>query len=264
MKKWIKNLLITACLLIAGICIGFIVLTLVNRNNNSKIYDALKENVKTTESDESLSEITETIEAVQKETSMENGQTKIDFDALQSVNPDIYAWIEIPSTKVDYPVVQSSTDDFYYLNHTVEGAVGYPGSIYTERKNHKDFSDFNTLIYGHDMLDGSMFHELHNYEEAGFMSGNPYIYIYTPGEKLTYRIFAASVYDDRHILLSYDFGKTEDRQAFLESLQTGDNRNTYDPEVSVTPEDKIITLSTCIGDEGDRRYLVAAVLQNEE
>ena len=65
----------------------------------------------------------------------------------------------------NYPVVQGGDDDTYYLNHTIDGTEGYPGSIYTERINAKDFSDFNTVIYGHNMKDGSMFMGLHNFED---------------------------------------------------------------------------------------------------
>ncbi len=64
----------------------------------------------------------------------------IDFEELQEMNPDIYAWIEIPGTQINYPIVQSAGDDDYYLNHTIEGEEGYPGSIYTESLNAKGFS----------------------------------------------------------------------------------------------------------------------------
>ncbi len=263
MKKGIRNLLIVLCLLIAGVCVGFIALTLMNRQRNEQIYDEVKEQVKTTTAQTQETQA-ETRESVTKETVAGADGTVIDFDALTAINPDIYAWIEIPGTRVDYPIAQSPTNDYYYLNHTIEGAEGYPGSIYTERKNHKDFSDFNTLIYGHDMNDGSMFKGLHDYEDLTFMQENPYVYIYRPEGRLTYRIFAAVVYDDRHILLTYDFSKDEDRQAFLDSLDTGDERNVFDDSVEVTADDRIITLSTCIGDESTHRFLVGAVLTDEE
>lgn len=89
---------------------------------------------------------------------------------MKETNPDIYAWIEIPDTNVNYPIVQSADDDSYYLNHTIDGQEGYPGSIYTEKVNAKDFSDFNTVIYGHDMKDGSMFKDLHKFEDADFLN----------------------------------------------------------------------------------------------
>ena len=68
---------------------------------------------------------------------------------------------------MNYPIVQSAYDS-YYLNHMIDGKEGYPGSIYTEKINAKTFSDFNTVIYGHDMKDGSMFKDLHKFEDATF------------------------------------------------------------------------------------------------
>lgn len=261
MKRGIRNLLILLCLIIAGICIGFIVLTLMRRQQNGQIYNTIQETVRTTET----AGETETEEGViPAESAAKSDGTVIDFDALKELNPDIYAWIEIPGTAVDYPIVQSPTDDSYYLDHTIEGAAGYPGSIYTEGVNAKDFSDFNTLIYGHDMRDGSMFKSLHDYQDESFLKEHPYVYVYLPEGRLTYRIFAAVVYSDRHIMNTFDFDVADERQAFLDSLDTGDGRNVFDDTVEVTPEDHIITLSTCIGDESTRRFLVEAVLEDEE
>lgn len=261
MKKGIRYLLIFICLLAAGISIGFIALTLMNRQQNEQVYDEIRDQVKATVAETQTAE-TEEIEETGPITSSDG--TVIDFEALKAINPDVYAWIEIPDTKIDYPILQSETDDSYYLNHTIDGTAGYPGSIYTESKNSKDFTDFNTLIYGHDMNDGSMFKGLHDYEDPDFMAEHPYVYVYLPEGRLTYRIFAAVVYDDRHIMVAYDFDKEEDRQAFLDSLDTGDSRNVLDDSVEVTADDHMITLSTCIGDEFNHRFIVGAVLVDEE
>ena len=188
----------------------------------------------------------------------------IDFDKLKETNQDIYAWIEIPNTQINYPVVQGGDDDAYYLNHTIDGTEGYPGSIYTERINAKDFSDFNTVIYGHNMKDGSMFMGLHNFEDPQYMKEHPNVKIYTPEKELTYRIFAAVVYDDVHILEAYDFSSQEYRRLFLESVYNSrDMRNCIDESVAVDADSKILTLSTCIGGENNKRYIVEAVLVDE-
>lgn len=188
----------------------------------------------------------------------------IDFSVLQEKNPDIYAWILIPGTGVDYPILQSSTDQAYYLNHTAEGAEGYPGSIYTENLNKKDFTDKNTVIYGHNMKDDSMFGSLKKYVDSDYMKEHPQIIIYTPEHKLTYQIYAGITYDDRHILGSFDFTDTQQYQAYLNSIDSVRNMASYrNPEVEVTTEDKIITLSTCNSNQ-EQRFLVEAVLISEE
>ena len=97
-------------------------------------------------------------------------QKQLDWNELAKVNPDIYAWIYIPGTKVDYPVLQHPTDNTYYLNYNMNGTRGYPGCIYTEKENNKDFSDFNTIMYGHNMRNETMFETLHYYEDKAFLS----------------------------------------------------------------------------------------------
>lgn len=189
----------------------------------------------------------------------------IDFEALKEINPDVYAWIHIPGTKVDYPILRSSSDDNYYLKHTIDGTAGYPGALYTEKYNSRTFEDFNTVIYGHNMKDDSMFGGLYEYTDPAYWKDRQEVIIYTPEKKLTYQIFAAVVYDDRHILESYNFEEEKDRQAFLDSLNSlRDMRSNLDDEIQVGPSDRILTLSTCIGAEDHHRYLVEAVLVEEE
>lgn len=188
----------------------------------------------------------------------------VDFDALQAENPDIYAWITIPGTRIDYPVVQSAADDGYYLNHTVDGKEGLPGSIYTESLNSRDFTDPNTVLYGHNMRDGSMFAGLHSYSSEAFMKENRTVYIYTREHIFTYQIFAAVVYDDRHLLKAYNCEEKEEFQRFLDSL--GETRNlgsVIDGSVSVQAADRILSLSTCNGQD-EQRFLVEAVLTDEQ
>ena len=82
------------------------------------------------------------------------------FAALQQINPDAFAWIRIPGTAIDYPVLQREGDNSYYLDHTAEGIQAAEGAIFTEDYNTKTFEDVNTVIYGHDMKNGTMFQNL--------------------------------------------------------------------------------------------------------
>ena len=75
-------------------------------------------------------------------------QKNLNWKKLKGVNQDIYAWIYIPGTGVDYPVLQHPSDDSYYLNYNMNGTRGYPGCIYTEKENSKEFTDFDTVVYG--------------------------------------------------------------------------------------------------------------------
>ena len=192
-------------------------------------------------------------------------ESPIDFESLWEINKDVYAWITIPGTIIDYPILQHETDDSYYLNHTIEGVEGFPGCIYTERKNSKDFTDNNTVIYGHNLRNGKMFTELHKFRDENFFSQNDIIYIYTPTKQLTYKIFAAYLYDDRHLMNSFDFSDSKVYAKYLTEIQ---NMNSVDvnlrKEIKITDTDKIITLITCIRKQPEKRVYVQGVLQLNE
>ncbi len=183
---------------------------------------------------------------------------KVDFAAAKAENSDIYAWIWIPGTNVDYPILRSETEeDAYYINHTIDRSEGLPGTIYVEKYNAKDFSDPVTVVYGHNMKNGSMFADLHKYEDQDFFNNNPYIYIYLPDQTLKYRIFAAVTFDDRYLLGNYNFSYPEDFQRYLDELRSSIDGH-VNTEVNVTQNSGILTLSTCIGDAPSQRWMVNA------
>lgn len=195
-----------------------------------------------------------------------SGKITIDFDTLQTKNPDIYAWITVPGTDVDYPVLQK-TDDAdpygnYYLNHTVELAEGLPGAIYSQGVNHKDFRDSVTVLYGHNMKNGSMFTSLHKFEDKAFFEENSQIKIYTPERTLTYEIFAAAEFSDALIPYEYDFSNLSEVQRYLGDVWGC--KGNFRENTAVSKESRILTLSTCYSGREENRLLVVAVLAGEE
>lgn len=191
----------------------------------------------------------------------------VDFEKLRETNADVYAWIKIAGTTVDYPIVQHTEDEEFYLNHSWEGKTAPEGAIFTQTYNSTSFMDFNTVIYGHQMGEGveTMFHQLNKYLDSSFMDEYSEVVIYTPDHVRTYRIFAAVVYDDRHLVNCFDYSTDDGKQTFLDSIyQSKDMRNQYQENLEVTPEDRIISLSTCISGEANHRLLVEAVLIDEK
>ena len=189
---------------------------------------------------------------------------KLDFKKLRSEkNPDIYAWIYIPNTKVDYPIVQHPTDNGYYLDYNYDGTKGYPGTIYSENYNKKDFSDRHTILYGHYMKSGAMFATLHYFENKNFFNNNKYIYIYTEDDIHVYRIFAAHEAPNLHLLLSYDWSQDKIFIDYLQGVLNDRAWNSYKtPGTRLTTKSKILTLSTCVGGGRNERYLVQGELLN--
>ncbi len=175
-------------------------------------------------------------------------------------NPHVIALLDIPGTDIRYPILQHPTEDNYYLNITLEGNYGYPGSIYTNLDEGQNFETFNTVIYGHNMSDGSMFGTLNRYDDPEYMKQHREIRIYSLTQEHVYTVCAEVIYDDRYITYTYNDEIEADREAYLRSLQGG----TWLNDVEVTPDSHIITLSTCIGGMPENRRLLIAVEQEEK
>lgn len=203
---------------------------------------------------------------VEEPPAVETVAPKIDFQGLWAINPDAYAFIEIPGTQVNYPVMQSSTqEEDYYLNVTFEGVAALPGSIYSRMINSKDFSDPITVIYGHDMLDGSYFGDLKNYIDRGFFDTYRDLFIYLPDRQLQYQIIAEVVHDDNLISSKHDLKDPNSVPAFIQEMMgIQEAQNQFAEDMTVTPEDRLITLSTCIGDRPNNRRLIIAKFVNEK
>ncbi len=206
----------------------------------------------------------EVLEVEEEETSVDASlrrKNNVDFQELYQLNEDIYAWIEIPGTKVDYPILQHPTDDAYYLNHTVEKAAGLPGSIYSEGLHPKDFSAAQTVLYGHNMKNDTMFGSLHDYEDKQAFEEFPYIYIYLPDKTLLYQIFAAVRFSDAYLPSYCDYTVEEDFLGFVEEIREA--QGNVNQELEIPFESRLLTLSTCIANDPTHRFLVEAVLIGE-
>lgn len=192
-------------------------------------------------------------------------ENPIDFEQLTEINSDLYAWIRIPGTVIDYPIGQRAGNDVYYLSHDMYREPRSAGCIFTQDCNSKDFTDPNTVIYGHNMRNETMFQNLHLFSDPTFFEEHPYVYIYTPDRVLAYKVFAAYSYDDRHIMNSFDFDDPEVFGAYLDEVfHVRSMEKNLREDMTVTTQDRIITLSTCNRGEKDTRYLVQAVLIKDE
>ena len=189
-----------------------------------------------------------------EETGTEEEQVqRVALSELQAQNPDTVGWIEIPGTGISYPLMQAD-DNAYYLNHTFSGKVNSAGSIFMEQLNSSDFTDLHTIIYGHNMKNGSMFAGLKNYTSPSYLVAHPNVYLDLADGTHCYQIF--SVYEVEAESDSYTIGFAPDEQ-YETFLQTLKSRSAYDTGVTVTKDDSIITLSTCTR-QGEHRYLVHA------
>lgn len=190
------------------------------------------------------------------ESGLPTGNRNIDFDALRAINPDVVAWITIPDTEIDYPVL-STTDNEFYISHGMDRKEHKSGAIFIDANNLPDFSDQNTVIYGHNMKDGSMFAALHSYEKQEFLDTHPYVFLYTPdGTEHVYQIFAAH---DTHESGDTYILRFAGAPQFLEYIRTMQGLSPVKTDTEITATDDIITLSTCILGQETQRYVLQAV-----
>lgn len=184
----------------------------------------------------------------------------VDFDALRETGPDIIGWLTLPDTAINYPVTQAD-DNEYYLHHLYDGTYNKTGCLFADYENQEDFSDRNTIIYGHNMRDGSMFATLNEYDEQSYFDGHPQMYLVTPGGGYVVEIFTAFVAkpsesgsDTPPWRLSF-----KDDGAYTTWLSEMAGRSVIETDVTVTSSDKVLTLSTCTPG-GASRFIVMGKL----
>lgn len=183
---------------------------------------------------------------------------KVNFDELRALNPDTVAWIRFdPEPKIiDYPVVQGK-DNQEYLHKTFSANDNSLGTIFLNVDNNPNFTDENSIIYGHRMKDGSMFRHLVDYEDKAFWEANPYFYIYTPdGQEIKYHIYSMGQVVDTSDTYLTEFNSQEEYQNFLNMTK---EVSLYDTGVEVTTSDTIVTLSTCTSASDEHRFVVRGV-----
>lgn len=185
----------------------------------------------------------------------------IDFASLQAVNPDIYAWLYIPNSDISYPLVQRDGNDAYYLDHDSDGNYDWEGAIFTEQTySSTDFTEPVTVVYGHRLKSGRMFSSLQSiYSDPEGMEECSEIVVYLPERELHYTVFAAVPYDNRHILYTYNFNSRRMYEAFLNTVYgVREIGAVFQEDITVSSEDQMLILSTCLYGNAQKRYLILA------
>ena len=175
----------------------------------------------------------------------------INFKELHQINTDVIAWIRIGALDLSYPVAQAADND-YYLHRTFERQDNFAGCIFLNCDNSKFFTDQNSIVYGHNMKNGSMFGNLKRFKEQDLYNTNPYFWIFTENLIYQYHIFSATEVPTSGDPYKTRFS-TEDFANFLRTIQAASFINTSD--VQVSSDDRIVTLSTCTGNESVRFIL---------
>lgn len=186
-----------------------------------------------------------------------NPPIQVDFGQLQEINSDVVGWLYMEALPdvISYPVVKG-TDNEFYLHHTYKKEDIFAGSIFVDYRNASDFSDQNTVVYGHNMKDGSMFGTLKSYKDPELIARSPWFWILTPDEAYKYKIYAiytAAADGETYTVVK---GPGKDSKNYMELMYSHTEVDTGSFEF--TEKDKTVTLSTCTGDSATR-FIVQGV-----
>lgn len=184
----------------------------------------------------------------------------VDFEKLLAESPDVVGWLYCPDTVINYPVVQGTDNDFY-LHHSYDGEEFNSGSIFVDASNTPGFADSNTVIYGHNMSDGSMFASLSNWSSQAFYNQHPLMWLLTPTEN--YRVvlvsgYTTSAYSDTYQIFQFPCLEWEE---YLEQAKVQSNFTMEDP---LDPQAHYVLLSTCAYEFDDARYVLHGRLEKIE
>lgn len=248
MRKIVTVILV--CIFAAAACVsGYKIYQIMSEYQSGETaYKSLKKYVSTPSSD------IETKALEQPDTTPE--QPIIDFDGLSAVNSDIVGWIQLDGSVIDYPIARCDNND-YYLEHLFNKEVNSSGCIFLDFRNSSDFSDQNSIIYGHHMKNGSMFSAITNYNSQSFYDEHPTFRLYTPNANYEIEIFAGYVANLQDQTWNTEFNNDAD---FSQWIDARIQKSAFQSNVRPSVKDKIVTLSTCSYEFENARFVVFGVI----
>ena len=194
----------------------------------------------------------EVYKKISEQTAAQGFTGDIDWDKLRKINPEVVGWLYYEDTVIDYPVVKGQDND-RYLYTMFDGSVGGFGTLFADAATEAPFRQFNTIVYGHHMRDGSMFAPLKRLKDSSYAGEHPQLELITPEGKFHLLIWAfLNQPADSQIYMTNIHDK-EERAAYLELIR---DLADYTTDVEVSVEDRLVILSTCAYEYQDARYMV--------
>ena len=188
----------------------------------------------------------------------------LNFDAIWEIGEAAVAWLYSPDTRINYVVAQGEDND-YFLHRLLSGGDAKEGTLFVDFRNSPDFTDSNTIIYGHNMKSGSMFGSLHRYEKQEYYEEHPVMYLYVPGNRYTLELLAGCYVGVENPIFSALPPSEEERDSILYQAY---HNSTFVSGITAGKEDRLVTLSTCAGDDTLRYVIIGRIaeeyLQKEE
>lgn len=258
-----KNTAKVILIIVLAVCVGLFVysgLNLIKINKEYKeardYYDELSETYVSVAQEPEKDTTSDAVKVDESAADKEVCPITVDFNNLLATNKDVCAWIYSPDTVINYVVVQGE-DNNNYLHHKLDGTYNASGTLFIDCECSPNFSGANTIIYGHNMKDGSMFASLHNYVDQSYYDAHPIMYISTPAGDYKLEIFSCFTCDFDADTYTLSFASEAEYSAFLNKMVSQSNVKT---NVSVDSSERIVTLSTCTYEYDNARYVVMGKL----
>jgi len=177
-------------------------------------------------------------------------------------NPDIVGFLFVEGTNITNVILQGR-DNYFYLHRDMFGNHNVNGSVFMDFRNSPDFTDQNTILYGHNMNNGTMFHNVRYYMQRDFFEAHPYIKVITDDQLFVYEIFSAfSTRADHAYRMDFDYIQVlfDSDEEFGDLVNEMMRRSVYDTGITAGQDDRILVLSTCTNVQRNTRYVVVARL----
>lgn len=199
-------------------------------------------------------------EKLAKEVVLENPTAQaapisVDFEKLKQENDDIIAWLYCEGTPINYPVVQAE-DNSYYLRRGTDGKYSLSGTLFVDYRNKDDFADNNTIIYGHNMKNDTMFGILTEYQNQDYFSEHPKMYLLTPDKEYRVQLVAGVTVSSTSSIYKLPLAD-EDKEAFISEML---EKSTFKSGYTFSSNDRFVILSTCSYVYNDARYVLIGKL----
>ena len=185
---------------------------------------------------------------------LETPPITVDFDALLAINPEIVGWLYCADTQINYPVAHTDNNT-YYLNHLVNGKANHSGTLFVDCRCSPNFSDLNTVIYGHHMKSGAMFASLVEYGKQDYYEAHPVMYLLTPEHNFRLDVFSGYITESGSQRFFTVTGDETEFDAYLDEIIALSN---FNADASASEQKRIVTLSTCTYEFDEARYVLHA------
>ena len=176
------------------------------------------------------------------------------YEKLLELNDEVSGWIKIDGTRIDYPFLQHRDND-YYLHTNIENKKSVRGCVYIDYRNDRELKNKNTLVYGHNMKDGSMFKDLVRYKNKDFFNLHGIIHMDSLYEESDWQVFSVYVVDADKETIDPDY---PDEESFIKELNRFKDRSMYKTDIQLSSNDRVITLVTCSYETKNSRTIVHA------